>query len=449
MSSKKRKLPSSETQLVEFKSFLGGISDKELARSLCAFANTDGGEIYLGVTDSGKAVGLKVSPQILDRVQNAAREGCTPPVSVTLSNIPLRDNLSVLKISTARSGNLHSTSDGQSYIRVGTQDKRVMGDELLRLAESKSQVSYEDTQLNCGIEVLDLQALEEYSLARLRRSLTQSKLTPEELLLKMGLASLEGGNFRIRAGAFILFGKDDNQTLLQRDLTFVTYVDSERMYTYREDLSLPVARMLSRVMELLRPLNRFAEEVQGLKRIESLHYPEEAIREALLNAVAHRDYRIQGLKNEIRVFTNRIEFISAGGLAGLMTLQNLEERHYSRNPKIVHALMTLGYVEELGQGIGLIKKLLKENGNPAPVFEAFPDLFKVTFFYRQRLEDIDSIRNKIVAILKDSPGQSRQQIEAKTGLKSTTLKKILAAMIDDKLINRIGKGRATKYLLFI
>jgi ATP-dependent DNA helicase RecG len=441
----KRKIPKEESQLVEFKSFLGGVSDREMARTLCAFSNSDGGEIYLGVTDSGKEIGLKVTPDILDRIQNAAREGCTPPVPISLKEIPIEKNLSVLRISALRSANLHSTSDGHSYIRVGTQDKRVMGDELLRLAESKSQVSFEDTLLEQGIDVLDLQALEEYSIARQKRSLTQSKLSPEELLIKIGLASLKNGKFSIRVGAFVLFGRDGDQTLLQRDLTFVVYSDSESMYTYREDLSLPVTRMLTRIMELLRPFNRFAEEVHGLKRAESLYYPEQAIREALLNAIAHRDYRIHGLSNEIRVYPNRIEFISAGGLPGLMTLQNLEERHYSRNPKIVHALMTLGYVEELGQGIGLIKKLLKENGNPTPAFEAFQDLFKVTFFKKQQLSNIKAARERITSILKSELALTRSQIEAKTGIKSTTLKKILASMVEDKLITRSGKGRATTY----
>lgn len=437
--------PSREGQLVEFKMFYGGISVKETARTLCAFANTSGGNLYIGVTDSGETLGLEITPDILDQIQNAAREGCSPAVQIELSSLSITAKKSVLIISTPRSNNLHSTADGQTYIRVGTQDKRVLGDELLRLAETKSQASYEDKILDCGIEVLDIQAIEEYAEARLRRSLSKSKLSPEELLIKIGLASKENNKLRIKAGAFILFGKADDQTLLQRDLVFVVYGESKGMYSYREDISLPVSKVIMRVMELLRPINVYGESIHGVKREQDLNYPEGAIREVLLNAIAHRDYRIQGLRNEVRVFPDRIEFISAGGLPGMITLENIETQHYSRNPKIVQALLTLGYVEELGQGIDLMKRLLKESGNPGPVFESSSDTFKVTFIKATKGVSEEEKKSRVLNALQTAQYLSRSQLESKTGLASTTLKNVLSALVTQGRIIRTGKGKATRY----
>lgn len=154
-----------EGYLVEFKEFKGAISVKELAKTLCAFANTDGGAIYIGVTDNRQIRGVHVTPSLLDNIQNTAREACIPPISIALNEI-IADNKRVLKITVEKSGHLHSVSSGQTYIRVGTQDKRIMGEELLRLAETKSQVSFEENLIETGLEVIDRTALNEYYTAR-------------------------------------------------------------------------------------------------------------------------------------------------------------------------------------------------------------------------------------------------------------------------------------------
>ena len=139
-----KNIPKEEGYLVEFKDFSGGLSVKELAITLCAFANTDGGDIYIGVADNGHIKGLKITPLLLDRIQNTAREECSPPIAIHLSQIEIDKSTVVIKISVEKSGHLHSISSGKTYIRVGTQDKKVLGDELLRLAETKSKVSFED-----------------------------------------------------------------------------------------------------------------------------------------------------------------------------------------------------------------------------------------------------------------------------------------------------------------
>ena len=439
------KIPHQESDLIEFKAFFGGISSKELSQTLCAFANADGGSVYLGVTDSGDRKGLKLTPSILDQIQNAAREGCVPPLSIQLSNLPVTSDLSVICISVEKSTRLHTTANGQVFLRIGTQDKRILGDELLRLAESKSHVSFEEEVLDFGMEVIDAEALGAYYQAR--RSVTASgkKLSSEELLLKLGLAVKENGKFRIKAGAFILFGRETETALLQRDFTFVHYKVSGGMYEYREDLSLPVTRVFDRMLELLRPYNRNTQGVSGLKRHEILKYPEEAIREAVLNAFGHRDYRWSGLKNEFRLYPDRLEIISPGGLPGWMTLETLGSRHYSRNPKIMHALMILGFVEELGQGISLMRSALKRNGNPPPEFFTSNESFKVVFRPQHVLVQTDfSVLEKEI----EAQGTlSRSQIESLSGLKSTRTKYLIQKWIREKRIVRIGQGPGTRYKL--
>jgi ATP-dependent DNA helicase RecG len=445
MSSKRFEIPRQEGYLVEFKNFSGGVSVKELATTLCAFANTDGGAIYLGVTDSGAARGLRLTTPVLDQIQNAARELCVPPVRITLERMPLGEGKQVLRIDTPKSDRLHSVAAGQCYVRVGSQDKRVLGDELLRLAESKSQVSFEEQLLDAGIEVIDRAALHEYYTARRTVSSIGKQLKPQTLLSRLGLGQQKGRRFRVKAGAFILFGADSDETILQREFTFVRYDSGGDLYAYREDVRLPAERMIQRLVELIRPHNQITTGIEGLRRIGEVLYPEEALREVLLNAFAHRDYRIQGLRNECRLYPDRLEVRSAGGLPSFVTLENLGTRHYSRNPKIMHALVILGLVEELGQGIELMRRALAKNGNPAPEFRATADQVTVTFRPpRRRLSD-----REITEVLDEHFDAhrtvTRRQIEQLLGIGSTMAKKRIKELLQRGYLQREGSARSTRY----
>ncbi len=437
-------VPLEEGYLVEFKAFRGAISVKELAKTLCAFANTDGGNVYIGVTDNRQIEGVRITPLLLDNIQNTAREVCIPPVPITLSEITVTGK-KVLKLTVEKSGHLHSVSSGQTYIRVGTQDKRILGEELLRLAESKSQVSFEENCLDAGIEVIDLTALDEYYTARKSVSAILGNLTNEDLLIKIGLAKRDKETYRIKAGAFILFGKEHDQTLLQRDFTFVKYDVEGKMYSYREDVSAPAAKLVGRIMELIRPYNKIVGEVKGAKRQENSIYPEEAVREAVVNAVAHRDYRITGLKNECRLYPDRLEIISAGSLPNVITLENIDKRHYSRNPKIMHALLILGLTEELGQGINMMKRLLKANGNPPPEFLANTDQFKVIFRRCRKMRTGADPKKIVRDYFEANEFISRRQIESLCGMGSTSAKYFIEKLIREGTLKREGSGPATRY----
>lgn len=432
-------IPDREGYLAEFKSFSGGLSVKELSITLCAFANSDGGDIYIGVSDSCQIKGVKITPELLDQIQNAAREGCSPPVPIKLKQTKLKNDKSVIKISTIKSLNLHSTAKGITYIRVGTQDKKVLGDELLRLAESKSQVSYEETPLQCGIDEIDLDILGDYIRARK----IKGTLSPSEFLVKLGLAHKEKNQIILTAGAIILFGKSNSTVLLQRDFTFVTYDIEGSMYSYREDISLPAPKIAERILELIKPINSKKNSIKGMTRVEETFYPEEAIREGILNAIAHRDYRIKGLRNECRLYPDRLEIISAGSLPPLITLENIAERHYSRNPKIMHALLTMGLTEELGQGIKLIKKSLLLNGNPEAKFMENTDQFKVIFLKEIRNKNIKEIINQH---FNNHEYLTRKQLETIANVSGTTAKKIIKDLSSQNIVKKIGTGPSTRYI---
>jgi ATP-dependent DNA helicase RecG len=185
--------------------------------------------------------------------------------------------------------------------------------------------------------------------------------------------------------------------------------------------------------------------LQGAKRQEIYLYPEDAIREAVVNAVAHRDYRIAGLKNECRIYPDRLEVISAGGLPNVITLENIDKRHYSRNPKIMQAMLILGLTEELGQGISMMKHMLKANGNPPPEFIANPDQFKVIFYRPKASVSKGDIKNLLDGYFEGNTTISRRQIETICGVGSTSAKYLIEELLKNGYLLKTGKGPATRY----
>ena len=161
---------------------------------------------------------------------------------------------------------------------------------------------------------------------------------------------------------------------------------------------------------------------------------------------------MSGLKNECRLYPDRIEIISAGGLAGLMTADTLRKSRYSRNPKIMHALFMLGMVEESGQGITLMRRSLKKNGNPPPEFILMSDSFKVVFrasgsssvtdraldMYGKRILEYLETKSELIG---------RKEVEGLCKVAGTRAKAILKHMVQSGDLVKEGRGPKTRYRL--
>ena len=112
--------------------------------------------------------------------------------------------------------------------------------------------------------------------------------------------------------------------------------------------------------------------VRGLQREDRYLYPTFAVREALVNALCHRDYKLTGRRVEVRQFDDRLEISSPGGLPGYMTLDNIVEEHFSRNPRLVNGLFEWGYIEQLGLGIDRMIEEMVQSGHPMPDLQGRP-----------------------------------------------------------------------------
>jgi ATP-dependent DNA helicase RecG len=188
------------------------------------------------------------------------------------------------------------------------------------------------------------------------------------------------------AAGILLFGKHPQHFFPQVGVVVVRFkgpsirdaVASSERYTRRVEIIGPAARLVERTWEVLFEEIHHQSYLEGLKRQEAYEYPPEAVREAMVNAICHRDYTITGQRIEIRLFDGRMEIMSPGGLPGHITLENILEEHYSRNPRLVRGLYYWGYIEELGQGVDIIYEAMRRDHHPVPEFKDTGRSFTVT-----------------------------------------------------------------------
>jgi ATP-dependent DNA helicase RecG len=217
----------------------------------------------------------------------------------------------------------------------------------------------------------------------------------------------------------------------------------------------PLARLVERTWTVLLEEMHVGAVVKGLEREERTEYPLFAVREALVNAVCHRDYRLRGRRIEIRKFADRLEIISPGGLPGFITLDNIVDEHFSRNPRIVSGLYQWGYIEELGLGVDRMIEEMTLAGHSPPDFRATPYSFAVQLSnVRERPptprweRTMNERQAKALAYMRENGRiANREYRELCPGVSPETLRLDLVDLVERGLLLKIGAKKGTYYIL--
>jgi len=442
-------------QLVEY---LPDLEVERLAMTLVAFANGDGGTIVLGVDAGGKPNG-SVYPEDVEGVLRRAEMQCRPPVHTGWEQIDLA-GASVVAVTVSRTGELHSLADGRVVIRMGAENRPLGGEAIRQLAASKSSGDYEAEAVpGAKRSDLDEEFIAEYMAKRVERQRRAITATPDELLREIGAIDDRG---EPTVAGVLLFCKNPQQFLPQSNLVFVKFIGTEPRgegglpgYGRREEISGPLARVIETAWNVVREEMRVGAVVKGLEREELTEYPLFAVREALVNAVCHRDYRLKGRRIEIRMFSDRMEVISPGGLPGFITVDNLVEEHFSRNPRLVSGLFQWGYIEELGLGIDRMIEEMTQAGHAPPSFKAQPHSFTVVLSnIKERRatpvweKTMNERQAHALSYLRER-GQitSREYQQLCPGVSAETLRLDLVDLVDRGVLMRIGAKKGTYYIL--
>jgi len=430
-----------------------------LAETLVAFANTDGGTVVIGMTSAGDAEEVQA-----EEVEGALRRAlslCRPPVVTQWEQMEAPGG-TVVAIRVARSSELHALADGRVLIRSGAENRPLGGEAIRQLAATKSSGEFEAEEV-AGAERADLDddLITEYIQQREERQRRPLAIERDELLRQIAALAADG---RPTVSGMLLFGKEPQIYLPQAGIVFVKFVGKEPRgpgglpgYGRREEIVGPLPRAIERAWRVVMEEMRVEAVVRGLKREERTEYPPFAVREALINAVCHRDYRLAGRRIEIRMFDDRLEVQSPGGLPGYITLDNIVEEHFSRNPRIVNGLFQWGFIEELGLGIDRMIESMVQAGHPQPTFRATPYSFTVIL---QNIAERAAIQpaswqsnmnerqlHALQYLQQHGRITNRDYRELCPDVSPETLRLDLADLVERGLLMKIGDKRGTYYIL--
>jgi ATP-dependent DNA helicase RecG len=364
---------------------------KDIAETLVAFANADGGELFVGVEDDGIVSGVHYKDAQFAMLSEAFRTHThpdTPLPSPTVARIN-HESLTVLYFQVPKSTQkVHLTADGRCLQRFDRENRPVAAEQIQYSRQEQLSREYDRAFIDgAGLQDLDRAAIEEISK---RIAGGQS---PEKFLQFMDTAQYDNEGLALRRAAALLFANDVTRWHPRCEVRIVrvsgTALGVGKDYNVhpRDDQTVRgnILMILERAWDILRPYLTQTKLVESGIFKENLVYPEDACREALINAVAHRDYSIEGKGIEIFIYDDRLEVKSPGGLLSSISLADLrsgKRTHQSRNAYICRVLRELGYMREMGEGMLRIYATMRDRDLAPPELDIDAGRFDLVLHHK-------------------------------------------------------------------
>ena len=339
-----------------------------LGREICAFANATGGVILIGVADDGVVRGVANHKRLKSQVQSIARSA-DPPIAVEIE--------SAGKVLCVRVPAQHSkpySFGGKFFIREGANSQQMSREEIREFFYKEGLIHFDETACDKFSVERDLNG-ENWSLFR-RRAKIPAEMKPATALRNLHLID-ENGRMT-HAGAWLL-AHDIRKFNISADVACALFMGTDKARILdRRDFHGDVYSMVEEAMAWILSKINVEYVIKRVKREERPELPEEAIREAVVNALAHRDYRSTS-NVQIYLFTDRLEIVSPGGLPAGMTEADLGIKSIPRNPLLFGILHRMEAVEKIGSGIRRIRNLCREHGVAEALIEVSESWVSMTF----------------------------------------------------------------------
>jgi len=389
-----------ESHFREFKSSLDGPAGrktpraarsiaKDIAEALVAFANGDGGELLVGVEDDGTISGINSLAtdqiELLEAAPVTHVHNKTPLVNLRSARLKI-DGVSLLYFSILKSSShVHLTADGRCVQRRDLETVPIPPEEILLGRRERESREYDRGYVD-GATASDLNT----DIVRAVAHQLSAGMSVEKSLQYLDLAEYIGPGLRLRRAALLLFGKEPTRWHPRLQIRILKVEGSElksgELYNVKSDQIVigNIVELIERGWEGLRPQLVQTRLSRGARFESTIMYPELACREALVNAIAHRDYSDEGRGIEIYVFDDRMEVRNPGSLLSSIKIEDLlrlEGVHQSRNAMVCRVLRELGYMRELGEGMRRMFELMRNSELSAPQVSSHGDSFRVTLHH--------------------------------------------------------------------
>lgn len=443
-----------ESETVELKE----IVVDDIKKEIIAFANCNGGKLYVGVQDDGTVVGLDNPDEAALQISNMARDAIKPDVTMFLHYETLNHNgMQIVAVDIQRG------TERPYYIA-----KKGLRPEGVYVRQGYSSVPATDTMIRRMIKDTDGDRFEDM------RCLNQD-LTFEAAEKEFKLRSVDFGLQQKRTLKLMDHGGIySNLALLLSDQCVHTIKvavfqgTDQSVFKDRREFTGSLMRQMNEVYDFIDFRNQTRATIKKLLRTDIRDYPEAAVRESLLNLLVHRDYSFSA-SALISIYANRIEFVSVGGLLPGIELEDvMVGLSVCRNQNLANVFYRLQLIEAYGTGMRKIMKAY-ENVEEKPVIETTKNAFKITLpninaKYDTRIvseqermlpeespsadpKRIYDNEHKILELVRKQGEITREDAESLLGVSASTASRILRRMVKNNILEQRGKARSTKYVL--
>ncbi len=411
---------------------------EEIYKEVIAFANTDGGFIYVGINDNGEVTGLSDIDEEYTRITNGIRDAVMPDVTMFV-HYTIQEN-KVVRIAVNEGTNKPYYLKGKGlkpngvFVRQGASSVQASHEQIRKMIKESDGDSYENArslEQNLTFEVAKAffnRNGVDFSSEKYRTL----GITHSEIYTNLALLISDQCAHTIKIAVF----KDESCT---------EFRDSK-------EFGGSVFKQFEDTVNYLALCNKTSSTINGVLRTEKKDYPEEAVREALLNALVHRDYSYSG-SIIINITDKKTEFISIGGLLPGLSEEDIRMGiSQPRNKKLTDIFFRLKLIESYGTGIRRIYKLY-ENCCAQPIIEISSNAFKITlpnmneYTQPEYKKPLTAQMKKIIDYIKENGYMTDAEIEELLNIKKTRVYILTREMTENNIIRIDGKGINKKYLL--
>lgn len=417
----------------------------DIKYAVIAFANTEGGKLYIGINDNGTVCGVSDVDQNMLKLTNMIRDAVRPDLTMfTDCTVEQMDDKKVIVLTvqrgTARPYYLHSKGVRPEgvYVRQGASSVPASETAILNMIKETSGDCYEDAR-------------------SLNQQLTFEKATSyfTKKGVDFGEAQKRTLNLISKDGTYSNLGMLLSDQCASTIKIAVFEGGKKSVFRDRRELTGSLLQQMENAYSYIDQFNHTRAEFEGLDRVDKRDYPADALREALLNAIVHRDYAVSGA-TLISIFDNRIEFVNIGGLVRGISYDDIMLGVSAlRNQHLANVFYRLKLIEAYGTGIMKINECYIDQA-VKPVIEVSNNAFKITL---PNLNDPEQIKENadsfiqveddrmkaVLALLEQKESIMRKEVDAALGISQSTASLLLRRMVEDGLLKKIGSGHNLRY----
>jgi len=443
----KKILASGESEMVEFKESF----DRETIETVVAFSNTRGGVIVIGASDKGDVKGIDIGKKTLNSWTNQVPQGTEPTVIPEINVVEL-DGKTMVLIHIKEFPLKPVATRGRCFRRVGSSNRQMSPQEIAQMHLSATGSSWDALPAkDATIDDIDFEKVKGYikKAGSIGRRKIGDDEDPVKVLEKMEL--IKDG--KPTWAAILLFGERP-QSLLSQAKVHCGRFKQETIIIDDKLIGGTAIEQIEEIMDFIRKNTNVRFVMTGRPaRKEIWDYPLDALREAVINAVCHRDYTLPS-NIEIRIYDDKLIVWSPGGLPFGITIEDLYKPHSSvlRNKEIAGVFYNIGWVEQWGSGIDKIRKACLDAELPEPVFEehqGFRATFRKDIYTEEYLRELDLNERQIKAVMyvKEKRKITNKEYRELTGLSDEGARIDLIDLVEKGVLQPKGSGRSAHYIL--